>query len=185
VEEVRRLLDGAESIAERAAIALAAYAGLRRAEISGLRWDDTDLKEGTISVRRTRWQGRESEPKSAASKNWVPIIRPLAAILREYRRAWSSPAPKRDEDGNEVVDASLFPFDLVFVGRKYALKWHALRRGVATELFAAGASDLDVQRFLRHSKVLMTREHYIKLKDERVERSKRTLDRKFGVKRRK
>jgi len=79
----------------------------------------------------------------------------------------------------------LFPFDLVHVGRKYKLKWHGLRRGIASELFASGASDLDVQRVLRHSKVIVTRESYIKIRDQRVEKAMRTLERKVVGRRRK
>ena len=47
--------------------------------------------------------------------------------------------------------------------------WHAFRRGVASNLFQLGVDELTVQRILRHSKVNVTRERYIKVRDERVE----------------
>ena len=65
------------------------------------------------------------------------------------------------------------------------MKWHALRRGIASELFANGASDLDVQRVLRHSKVIVTREHYIKLRDDRVEKAMARLEKKVRAGRKK
>jgi integrase len=47
--------------------------------------------------------------------------------------------------------------------------WHAFRRGLASTLFELGCDDLTVQRILRHSKVSVTREHYIRLRDPKVE----------------
>ncbi len=40
--------------------------------------------------------------------------------------------------------------------------WHALRRGLATNLFRLGVPDLQTQRILRHANVSTTRESYIK-----------------------
>ena len=42
------------------------------------------------------------------------------------------------------------------------LRFHAFRRGVATNLHDAGANDLTIQRVLRHSDVSVTRRSYIK-----------------------
>jgi integrase len=47
--------------------------------------------------------------------------------------------------------------------------WHSFRRGIASNLFALGVDDLTVQRILRHSKVQVTREHYIRVRDAKVE----------------
>jgi len=49
--------------------------------------------------------------------------------------------------------------------------WHAFRRGVASNLFQLGVDELTVQRILRHSKVQVTRERYIKVRDERAEQA--------------
>ena len=45
---------------------------------------------------------------------------------------------------------------------------HAFRRGLASELFERGAEDLDVSHFLRRSKVIVTRDSYVKRFDSRV-----------------
>jgi integrase len=47
--------------------------------------------------------------------------------------------------------------------------WHSFRRGVASNLFQLGVDELTVQRILRHSKVNVTRERYIKVRDGRIE----------------
>src|SRR5438552_8695665 len=40
--------------------------------------------------------------------------------------------------------------------------WHGFRRGIASNLYALGASDKVVQRILRHAKDQVTKERYIK-----------------------
>jgi len=196
LEEIRMILDrlGAGTAA-LCATALAAYAGLRRAEIAGLRWDDLDFDDDTISVSQTRWRQTISDPKSKASRNWVPIIPALRRELEAYKAKWRPEKPRHDEDGNEIADTALFPMDLVFLGRTTIREacerakvewrgWHAFRRGLASNLFALGASDLIVQRVLRHSKVIVTRESYIKLRDPKLDAAMAQLSRevaKFGA----
>jgi len=46
--------------------------------------------------------------------------------------------------------------------------WHALRRGLASNLYEIGAPDKVVQCILRHSKPHVTRERYIKVFDHTV-----------------
>jgi integrase len=52
-EEARRLLDAAEGDRLEALYVLAVTTGMRQGELLALRWQDVDLKNGTISVRRT------------------------------------------------------------------------------------------------------------------------------------
>lgn len=55
--------------------ATAFYAGLRRGELRGLRWEDVNLADGVIHVRRS-WDDYEGEvaPKSRKGTRRVPII---------------------------------------------------------------------------------------------------------------
>ena len=70
----------------RVLYAVAAYAGLRRGELRGLRWEDVDLDGRRISVKRS-WDDREGEvtPKSAAGTRKAPIPKALARLLAEHR----------------------------------------------------------------------------------------------------
>lgn len=160
----------------RAAFAVAAFAGLRRSEIQGLEW--TDIEDERIWVRRSVVAGIASEPKSKASRSWVSIVPPLAAILEEYR----------EESGGE---GRLFPFTLghtVRVTLRRAMKeagvqyagLHAARRGLASNLYELGADDLTVQRILRHASVQVTRSAYIKLRDRRVDDAMAKLSDRYG-----
>ncbi len=179
----------------RCATAIAGLAGLRLAELRGLRWEDVELipepvrKNGTklsgsITVHRTVWgkDAHENAPKSKASAASVPVIPELAAHLRRYRDWWVKqpviyiPAT---EDSEPVPDTSLFGPKLYGELRYHLSRafkrvggefrgTHAFRRGLASELFERGAEDLDVSHVLRHSKVIVTRDSYIKRFDQRT-----------------
>jgi len=138
--------------------AIAAFAGLRRSEIQGLEW--SDLEGDRLWVRRSVVAGNENAPKSRASRSWVPIIAPLATILTEYR--------------TEDSAGSMFPFGLGHLVRTQLRKaggqgLQAARRGLASNLFELGVDDLTVSRILRHQGVQVTRAHYVKLRDARVD----------------
>lgn len=63
--------------------AVAAFAGLRRAELRGLGWEDYDGQ--LLSVNRPVWEGFTNEPKRKRSKASVPVIPLLAEILERHR----------------------------------------------------------------------------------------------------
>ena len=74
--------------------ATAFYAGLRRGELRGLRWDDVNLAKGVIHVRRS-WDDYAGEitPKSAKGTRTVPLT---ALLNRIYgRQAKSHPQDAR------------------------------------------------------------------------------------------
>jgi integrase len=141
----------------RAAVAVAGFAGLRSGEMSGLDW--TDIGE-EINVSRSVWRGAVNErTKTEASRATVPVIAVLRGILEEYRGG--KPTGRVfDCDLQKLGKLTIEP-----VAEALGLKWwgfHALRRGIATNLYSLGATDKIVQRVLRHAKASVTRERYIK-----------------------
>lgn len=134
VEQAQSLLAAAEGAQPgghrlHALLALALATGLRAGELLGLRWDDVDLKRGTLTVRHAleavskqrradpiekltadeRRQGwRLVAPKSGASRRTLPLI-PLAREALAAQRA-------------RVLEARL----------------HALQRGAAWADYGAG-----------------------------------------------
>ena len=69
--------------------AVAGYAGLRRSEIRGLRWEDYDGLR--LAVNRSVWEGFTNEPKSEKSKAAVPVIPRLRMMLDAHRLACGNP----------------------------------------------------------------------------------------------
>lgn len=85
---------------------VAAYTGLRRGELCGLRWSDLDADDGGLRVRHNLVEvardripieqrrcvdcgrehvGRFKGPKSRAGRRWVPLAAPAGAALRGQR----------------------------------------------------------------------------------------------------
>lgn len=83
--EAEALLAALEA-GDRAVWACALYAGLRRGELRGLRWEDIDLDKGIIHVRRG-WDPKEGpiEAKTRSGRRTVPIPERLAHLLREHQ----------------------------------------------------------------------------------------------------
>ncbi|HLM30117.1 MAG TPA: site-specific integrase [Solirubrobacterales bacterium] len=87
-----RIADPAEAVAllatlpehDRALWATALFAGLRLGELRALRWQDVDLGEGVIRVKRS-WDPKagEIEPKSRGGRRTVPISKRLGDPERE------------------------------------------------------------------------------------------------------
>ncbi len=82
----------------RIAIAVAAFTGLRRSEIRGLRWEDygevvwDDGEKGlALHVVRSNWNGIEQRPKTKRSEGFVPVISPLAKLLECHRLRCGNP----------------------------------------------------------------------------------------------
>src|SRR5579863_3747288 len=82
LDEVRQLLAVLPE-PSRTAVAIAAFSGLRRGEIEGLRWED--ILPDAIRVERSIWAGKASETKTSTSKGLVPLIPALRVILESHR----------------------------------------------------------------------------------------------------
>ncbi len=151
----------------RAAVAIAAYTGVRKGEVRGLQWDD--IGESEIAVRRSVWRGFITEPKTESSAATVPIAPELKVILDDYRRRrkngslWLFPgrtaALPADWDAivRRHIQPALKDTGLTWPGLK------AMRTGVASECHAAGVPTPDIQRLLRHADGRTTEQHYVKL----------------------
>ena len=84
-QELKALL-GAATDDETPLIMTAILTGLRSSELRGLRWQDVDLKKGTVSVnqRADQW-GDIGPPKSAAGFRTIPISAALVTVLKAWK----------------------------------------------------------------------------------------------------
>lgn len=163
LEEIFYMLEALSEPA-RTVVAIASFAGLREAELRGLEMEDFD---GTfIHVRRSVWRTHVNETKTPAAQAVVPVIIPLRKILDEHRRrtgcttGWMFAGEKKGFTLNldNLVKRNIRP---ALNGRWKG--WHALRRGLATNLFRLGIPAETAQIILRHEDVATTQRHYIKL----------------------
>jgi integrase len=84
-EEAKRLLLAAKGERFEALYVLAITTGIRQGELLGLKWDDVDLGEGILRVRRTVWKGRVSAPKSARANRSVRLTDMATEALKGQR----------------------------------------------------------------------------------------------------
>jgi integrase len=161
--EIKKMV-GVLKGAARTAVIVASYTGLSLAELKGLQWGD--ITDGQLVVRRTVWHGQEGAPKTEARSAAVPLLPEVANALAAHH--------KQNPGTTWVFEGPLGkPYDLATLGSKRikpALAkagmewhgWHALRRGFATNLHAAGVQDKIIQSLLRHSSMAVTMGFYVK-----------------------
>jgi integrase len=186
LDEVRRIISALPEPA-RTAVAIAAFAGLRRGEIEGLRWED--IEPNAIRVERSIWNGKAHDAKTAASKGLVPLIPALRVILETHRLRSGNPtrgpifptSKGTPVSLNNILNDQILPAlrrcvhcskpnTKPHVAHEYQRDesrpdwrgWHSLRRGLASYLHHFGVDDHTIQRILRHSSVQVTQRCYIR-----------------------
>lgn len=146
-----RLVEAAGSERWRAALGLAAYAGLRLGELRALTWGDIDLQAGTVSVRASLLpDGARKATKTAAGERVVPLL----PALRRLLVAWKLKSPRTHPhelvlctaDGGPVQERSVrraletAKETAQLDGAEERLSMHALRHSFASLL----ATDLEL-----------------------------------------
>jgi integrase len=169
-----------------APVLLAATTGMRRGEVLGLRWRDTDLDNGRVAVRQTLAAVRDvdgdcgrhllvfGEPKTAKGRRTVPLPPQTVAALREHRRGQATE--------RLLVGADYVNHDLVFaepdgspihpdkfrkrlevrIGRSGLppIRFHDLRHTYATLALRAGVHPKVVAEVLGHANISITLDTY-------------------------
>jgi integrase len=154
---------------------LATLCGLRRGEITALRWRVVDLDNGQLSVVASTEQTdagaiREKEEKSGRSR---PVALPTLAVeeLRRWRLAQAQELLRlgvRADDNWHVVtraDGSpLQPRSLTHVMSAFLKQWgvtlHGMRHSHASHMLAANVHPKVVQERLGHSSIAITMDIY-------------------------
>lgn len=181
-EDARHLLEllQAEHIRWRALITFDLLSGLRRGELLGLRWQDVNMEEHTITIRQTSnyLPGKGvyvGTPKTATSARPLLLSTAAMMMLREYK-AWQDEQRERVGDAWEDKDGRVFTTDLgapvfpdsvtawfsAFVERSGLPKVtvHSLRHTYASLMIADGVPLVVVSRQLGHAQASTTANIY-------------------------
>jgi integrase len=148
-------------------ILTAFYTGMRRGELLGLTWDDINLIDGVVYVRRQRKVIRgggvvTSEPKSGRGVRTIPISGEVLKALRELRLQTPYPHVFCNSDGRPYSPPAVshaFQRLAASAGFK-GLRFHDLRHAHASILLLAGVHPKVVQERLGHSTYNITMNLY-------------------------
>jgi integrase len=173
-DQARQLLDAVRGDRLYAVYAVAVAVGLRRGEVLGLRWQDIDLEEGVLYVRRSLQRlGGElvlGDTKTDKSYRRVPLPRICVESLREHH----------ERQDKERVEAPVWldEWNLVFMTKHGTpieprnllrhfqaqceklglpkLRFHDLRHTCASLLLAQGVDLPIVKETLGHAAIQTT-----------------------------
>lgn len=187
LEEVADMLDKLPEPA-RTICATAAFTGLTRSELRGLKWEDFDGEN--INVTRKVWNQHVGEPKTEARGAKVFVIPVLRKILAKYKAAF----PPLGDGWIFRGEKQLRPLNLDNLSRRDMpvyisgawFGWHAFRRGLGTRLNEANVDDKVIQSILRHANISTTQAFYILPSRASAEAGLKKLDKtlrtKYGIK---
>ncbi|WP_430791710.1 tyrosine-type recombinase/integrase [Actinoplanes sp. G11-F43] len=153
----------------RTAVLIAAWCGLRRGEIAGLRVADVDLTEHTITVRKNRVEplhdrgkAHDKDPKTEAGKRTISVPPHVIPILRLHLDEFAGRERLFiSRDGSPLRGHTLYQ---AFVrARKRVgldnLSFHDLRHTGQTLAAQTGATMADLMKRLGHSSMAAARRY--------------------------
>lgn len=157
---------------------LAAWTGMRRGEILGLRWSDLDLESGVLSIRRALIlvDGKPmiSTPKTNRGRRLVELDDRTVAVLRKHRTtqvadrlaagsAWQDTDHVFCWEDGRPLNPDWTSHRFLELGKLAGLPripLHGLRHSHATALLRSGAHPKVVQERLGHASASFTMDRY-------------------------
>lgn len=156
-------------------VLVALRAGLRQGELIGLKWEDIDLKNAKLRVKRTVYRGRVGSPKGGKWRD-VELGDDVLRALKTHRHLRSEWV-FCDMDGKRFTDGKC-KHPLWRACKAAGLRrigWHVLRHTFASHLAMKGALLRRIQDLLGHSTIRMT-ERYAHLMPDSDRNAVRLLD---------
>ena len=178
-EQVKVLLETACGDRLEALFVLAIHTGLRQGELLGLKWEDVDLEDGTLRVRRTlataKGGPRLMAPKTKSSRRSVKLTQGAMDALRSHLKGQLQEIDMAGSlwQENGLVFASEIG---EFLDRRYLtsrrfkallkraqlleIRFHDLRHTCATLLLSSNVNPKIVSEMLGHATIAITLDTY-------------------------
>ncbi len=178
-EETRKLLETARGDKLEALYVLAVHTGMRQGELLALKWQDVDLENARLSVRRTITKSGGKvllgEPKTRKSRRTIELTEAGVTALRTHLYRQMQEMQRlgdlyRDqglvfasEGGTLINPANLRKRSFGSLLKRAGLppiRFHDLRHTCATLLFSRDVHPKHVQELLGHSNIAITLDTY-------------------------
>ena len=186
--EMQKLLEIVKGTRLELPVLVAAFYGLRRGEVLGLKWDAIDFNRGTLTVKRTVTQVKidgkyqiieQDSAKTKSSLRTLPLVGSFREYFMEVKKAQEinkkvcGNCYNHKYDGYIFVDelgermkpdylTSYFPEYIQKHGMK-RMRFHDLRHSCASLLLANGVPLKQIQEWLGHSDFSTTANIYAHL----------------------
>lgn len=186
--EMQKLLEIVKGTRLELPVLVAAFYGLRRGEVLGLKWDAIDFNRGTVTVKRTVTQVKidgkyqiieQDSAKTKSSLRTLPLVGSFREYFMEVKKAQEvnkkvcGNCYNHKYDGYIFVDelgermkpdylTSYFPEYIQKHGMK-RMRFHDLRHSCASLLLANGVPLKQIQEWLGHSDFSTTANIYAHL----------------------
>ncbi len=163
-------------------ISLAAYLGLRRGEICGLKWSNIDFDGKIAKIRETSIQVGSNiitkSPKTDLSKRDIPIPEVLLKMLKDHENSQKKINNKYNRKvyyDNDLVICwpNGNPYRPNYISELFTkfietnnfkkIKLHNLRHTFVSIAIAQGMNIVEISRLVGHSKVSTTMDIYAHL----------------------
>lgn len=173
VWEVKDIIDNIDLLPrndDRQFIALLIFTGMRRGEILGLRWEDIDLENNVICVRRNvtypggRNRPNVGTPKTKSGERTVPIFQKLLDYL----------LPLKEEGfifgGDEPLTNMMLQNKLTRIGKivdMHGATPHVFRHSFATMMYDSGSDIKTIQSVIGQKDYKTTTDRYCHARDDK------------------
>ena len=187
-QELERLFEVVKGDPVEFGVILAAFYGLRRSEIIGLKWDAIDFEKKTFTIRHIVTEANidgksvivvKDRTKTKKSRRSLPLIQPFEELLLRLKaqqndnrvlcgNAYNTEHSEYiyvNELGERIKPAYLtthFPILLERHGMR-RIRFHDLRHSCASLLHSNGVSMKEIQDWLGHSTISTTANIYTHL----------------------
>ncbi|GHU99523.1 site-specific integrase [Clostridia bacterium] len=156
-------------------IVISLYTGLRLGELCGLRWENIDFENKTMTIKKSlnRIENKsggknktvmlEQEPKTANAKRIIPLMDILCEMLKKAKTESSGPHVISMPDGRYVNPRTLQMIyaKLLKTANVPYYKFHATRHTFATRAIEIGMDIKSVSEILGHANATITINRYV------------------------
>lgn len=183
IDVQKKFLEGAKGQSYENQFRFILQTGLRSGELVGLKWDDIDFENRTLTISRTMefrykvGEWRVGPPKSKSGYRTIPLTDEAIRILKAQKEKnskikvinleWADQVflcRKGEPVKNSTYDTALFKIcDKVGIKR---FSMHVLRHTFATRCIEAGMMPKTLQKILGHSNIGITMNLYVHITED-------------------